>query len=77
MGSNYGSKNDVDAVKNYVENHLSAHKLMGENAAKRMSSYGTSDLDKAVQRFNAAHESAISFLIPDGEISRARASLFY
>ena len=77
MGSNYGSKNDIDAVKNYVENHLSAHKLMGENAAKRMSSYGTSDLDKAVQRFNAAHESAISFLIPDGEISRARASLLF
>jgi tryptophan 2,3-dioxygenase len=50
---------------------------MGEDAAKRMSSYGTSDLDKAVERFNSAHQSAISFLVPEGKINRARASLLF
>ena len=77
MGSIYGSKNDSESVEDYVNKHLSAHKSMGEDAAKRMSSYGTSDLDKAVERFNSAHQSAISFLVPEGKINRARASLLF
>mgnify|MGYP001228474368 FL=1 len=77
MGSIYGSKKDLDSVEDYVNKHLSAHKSMGEDAAKRMSSYGTSDLDKAVERFNSAHQSAISFLVPGGKINRARASLLF
>jgi tryptophan 2,3-dioxygenase len=50
---------------------------MGEDAAKRMSGYGTSDIEKVTKRFNSAHESAISFLVPEGNISRARASLLF
>ena len=77
MGSIYGSEKDSEYVENYVNEHLLAHKSIGDDAAKRMSSYGTSDLDKAVKRFNSAHESAISFLVPEGKISRARASLLF
>jgi len=77
MGSIYGSKKDSESVEDYVNKHLLAHKSMGEDAAKRMSSYGTSDLDKAVERFNSAHQSAISFLVPEGKINRARASLLF
>ena len=77
MGSIYGSEKDSESVEDYVNKHLLAHKSMGEDAAKRMSSYGTSDLDKAVERFNSAHRSAISFLVPEGKINRARASLLF
>jgi len=77
MGSIYGSEKDSESVEDYVNKHLLAHKSMGEDAAKRMSSYGTSDLDKAVERFNSAHQSAISFLVPEGKINRARASLLF
>jgi tryptophan 2,3-dioxygenase len=77
MGSVYGSENDSESVKIYVNEHLLAHKLIGEDAANRMSSYGSSDLEKMAQRFNAAHESAISFLVPEGKISRSRASLLF
>ena len=77
MGSIYGSENDSESVKKYVNEHLLAHKSMGEDATNRMSSYGTSDLEKMAQRFNDAHESAISFLVPEGKISRSRASLLF
>ena len=77
MGSIYGSEKDSESVKKYVNEHLLGHKSMGEDAAKRMSGYGTSDIEKATQRFNSAHESAISFLVPEGKISRARASLLF
>mgnify|MGYP001281863118 FL=1 len=77
MGSIYDSEKDSESVEDYVNKHLLAHKSMGEDAAKRMSSYGTSDLDKAVERFNSAHQSAISFLVPEGKINRARASLLF
>ena len=77
MGSIYGSEKDSESVEDYVNKHLLAHKSMGEDAAKKMSSYGTSDLDKAVERFNSAHQSAISFLVPEGKINRARASLLF
>ena len=77
MGSIYGSEKDSESVKEYVNEHLLAHKSMGEDVAKRMSSYSTSDIEKMTQRFNSAHESAISFLVPEGNISRARASLLF
>jgi tryptophan 2,3-dioxygenase len=50
---------------------------MGELAAERMSGYGVSDVEKANARFKAAHDGAISFLMPEGELSRARASLLF
>ena len=77
MGSIYESENDIESVQNYVNSHLAAHKSMGDSAAERMSGYGVSDVEKAKTRFNAAHESAISFLMPEGKLSRARASLLF
>jgi tryptophan 2,3-dioxygenase len=77
MGSIYASENDIESVQKYVNSHLAAHKSMGESAAERMSGYGVSDIEKAKARFNSAHESAISFLMPEGELSRARASLLF
>jgi len=77
MGSVYGSKDDSEIVRNYVDNHLLAHKSMGDEAAQRMSNYGSSNLEEVVKRFNSAHESAKSFLIPDGKISRSRTSLLF
>ena len=77
MGSIYDSENDNISVQNYVDAHLSAHKSMGDSAAEKMSGYGVSDIEKAKTRFNAAHEGAISFLMPEGDLSRARASLLF
>ena len=77
MGSVYGSENDNLYVQNYVDAHLSAHKSMGDSAAEKMSGYGVADIEKAKIRFNAAHEGAISFLMPEGNLSRARASLLF
>jgi tryptophan 2,3-dioxygenase len=61
----------------YVDAHLEAHRLMGEEAASRMSGYGASEPEKGVARFADAQEAAIDFLKPDGEISRARAGLLF
>jgi tryptophan 2,3-dioxygenase len=77
MGSIYETENDRSSVQNYVDAHLSSHKSMGELAAERMSGYGVSDVEKANARFKAAHDGAISFLMPEGELSRARASLLF
>jgi len=77
MGSNYGTDGDLSAVQEYVDEHLSAHKSMGELAAKKMAGYGVDNVEKAKVRFDSAHKSAISFLMPNGQLSRARASLLF
>ena len=77
MGTAYDSDDDASVVTVYVDAHLEAHRVMGEEAASRMSGYGASEPEKGVARFAAAQAAAIDFLKPDGEISRARAGLLF
>tara|TARA_B100001123_G_scaffold419105_1_gene523863 strand:+ start:345 stop:1403 length:1059 start_codon:yes stop_codon:yes gene_type:complete len=69
MGSVYESENDYETLLQYVEAHLEAHKGVCESAS------GSSEMMAA--RMKASHESAISFLKPNGTPSRKRAGLLF
>jgi len=77
MGSTYGSKDDSKVVSQYVSDHLGAHKTLCEEAAERSSGWSAGDSSKAAERMMASHEGAVSFLMPDGEVNRARAGLLF
>ncbi len=77
MGSSYGSEGDADNVRAYVETHLEAHRTVCEEAAERSAGWGAGDPGKMASRMTAAHDGAVSFLMPDGEVSRARAGLLF
>ena len=50
---------------------------MGQDALERMSDLDTEGADRMRERIDSSHQSAVSFLIPDGEISRSRAGLLF
>ena len=77
MGSSYGSKGDAENVRAYIETHLEAHRAVCEEAAERSAGWGAGDPSKMAARMAAAHDGAISFLMPEGEVSRARAGLLF
>ena len=77
MGSSFDSKGDRDVVGEYVEGHLKAHLKMGQDALERMSDLDSEGADRMKERIDSAHDSAISFLVPDGKVSRARAGLLF
>ena len=77
MGSSYGSKSDAENVRAYIETHLEAHRAVCEEAAERSAGWGAGDPSKMAARMAAAHDGAISFLMPEGEVSRARAGLLF
>lgn len=77
MGSLSGNDDDEDTVAEYIKTHLNSHEKIGKQAAERMSGYGASSPEEAAERFAASHQGAIDFLIPDGNVSRARAGLLF
>ena len=77
MGSSYGSEVDAENVRAYVETHLEAHRVVCEEAAEKSSGWGAGDPSKMAARMAAAHEGAVDFLMPEGEVSRARAGLLF
>ena len=77
MGSSYGSKGDAENVRAYIETHLEAHRTVCEEAAERSAGWGAGDPSKMAARMAAAHDGAVSFLMPEGEVSRARAGLLF
>ena len=77
MGSAYGSGGDGEVVRAYVESHLESHRALSEAASERASGWGAGDPGKMAARMAAAHDGAVSFLMPGGEVSRARAGLLF
>ena len=77
MGSTPGNEDDAEVVSQYISDHLSAHKAVCKEAAKRSSGWGTDDSIKAAERMMAAHDGAASFLMPGGDVDRARAGLLF
>ena len=77
MGSNFESEGDEGTVRDYVNSHLVAHLQMGNEALERMSGMGGDGPTRMKERMDVAQESATSFLIPDGEVSRGRAGLLF
>jgi len=75
MGSTFGDDDDELVVREYIESHLIAHRKMLDETISRMSNGNGSE--KMIERMMMAHESAVSFLLPEGEISRARAGLLF
>ena len=77
MGSSYGSEGDAENVRAYVETHLESHRVVCAEAAERSAGWGAGDPSKMAARMAAAHEGAVDFLMPEGEVSRARAGLLF
>ena len=68
MGSLYGSDNDEGAVSDT---------LILTRSSQRNVRFSFEVIDMMAARMNAAHEGAISFLKPEGKISRSRAGLLF
>ncbi|MDE0707798.1 MAG: tryptophan 2,3-dioxygenase family protein [Candidatus Poseidoniales archaeon] len=77
MGSFYGAADDAEAVRNYVDTHLTAYTGIGEAASARMEAQGVDNIEAVKARFAAASQGAIDFLKPNGEVNRARAGLLF
>tara|TARA_B110000014_G_C20115486_1_gene589006 strand:- start:1659 stop:2741 length:1083 start_codon:yes stop_codon:yes gene_type:complete len=77
MGSIFESDGDESSVRDYVNSHLEAHLQMGNEALGRMSEMDEEVKSRMKERLDSAHDSATSFLIPDGEVSRGRAGLLF
>ncbi|MBJ61303.1 MAG: tryptophan 2,3-dioxygenase [Euryarchaeota archaeon] len=77
MGSSPGDDGDEEIVKSYVQSHISAQVRHGEEMASRMSEWGMGDSEAIKARFASIAEGARNFLIPEGEIDRARAGLLF
>jgi tryptophan 2,3-dioxygenase len=77
MGSSFESEGDESVVRDYVNSHLEAHLQMGNEALGRMSEMDEEVTSRMKERLDSAHDSATSFLIPDGEVSRGRAGLLF
>ena len=77
MGSTFGSDGDDRVVNDYIDGHLDAHKRMGDEALSRMSGIPDRDSGPIRERIASAHDSAVSFLLPEGKASRARAGLLF
>jgi tryptophan 2,3-dioxygenase len=77
QGSVAGSDNDDDMVKQFVNEYLAAHKKVGDDTVARMTGHGVNNMVAVEERFAFAHQAAIDFLMPDGEISRPRAGLLF
>jgi len=77
MGSSFESEDDESTVSDYVNSHLEAHLKMGNDALERVSGIEAEGSTRIKERIDLAHESATSFLIPDGQVNRARAGLLF
>jgi len=77
QGSLTSDDNDDEVVAEFVEDYLAAHKKIGEDAVERMTRQGVKNMVSVEERFAAAHDAAKEFLVPEGDISRARAGLLF
>ena len=77
QGSFASDDNDSQVVSEFVEQYLTAHKNIGDQAVKRMSEHGVKNIDEVKKRFASANSGAREFLMPGDEISRARAGLLF
>jgi tryptophan 2,3-dioxygenase len=77
MGSSPDDEGDNDVVKAYVESHISAQVKHGEEMAARMAKWGMGDAKAMKARFDSISQGSRDFLMPDGEIDRARAGLLF
>lgn len=77
QGSLLGEDGDDEKVARFVEEYLAAHKRIGDETVARMSGHGVTNMVQVEERFATAQSAARSFLLPDGEVSRARAGLLF
>lgn len=77
MGSSPENADDDEVVRSYIEAHISAQVQHGEEMAARMSKWGMGDSETMKARFASIAQGARDFLMPEGEIDRARAGLLF
>ncbi|DAC23003.1 MAG TPA: tryptophan 2,3-dioxygenase [Candidatus Poseidoniales archaeon] len=76
-GSSPGSDGDLDAVRNYVDQHLEAMRQHGEHVIAHMIAIGHGDEATVRPRIEAGVSGAEQFLLRDGEAIRHRAGLLF
>jgi tryptophan 2,3-dioxygenase len=64
-------------VRNFVEEHLATTSALHESALQHFADIGQTDIEKIGARFAASLEGAREFLLPDGQVDRARAGLLF
>ena len=76
-GSLPGQDGDEEVVAAFVESHLGVMKRHGEEVIAHIVAIGHGSEEQVRPRIEAATEQAISFLKPEGEVSRSRAGLLF
>lgn len=76
-GSSPEDTGDEVVVRNFVENYLATMSSMHESAINHFDEIGQQDVEKIRARFAASLQGATDFLLPNGEIDRARAGLLF
>ena len=76
-GSSPDNPDDSEIVLGFVEEHLKTMSSINESAIDHFVKIGQKDVEKIRKRFDASLESAREFLLPDGNVDRARAGLLF
>ena len=76
-GSSPDDDGDEAVVRNFVEEHLATTSAMHESALQHFAEIGQEDIEKIRARFTASQDGARDFLLPEGQVDRARAGLLF
>ena len=76
-GSLAGSDNDQEVIEAFVDGHVAAMKVHGEEVIAHIVAIGHGEEAPVRSRIEAANQQAADFLRPDGQVSRSRAGLLF
>ena len=72
-----GVSGDLNVLRDFVESHLESMKQHGESVITHMVKIGHGSEEMIRPRIESGLEGARSFLLPDGNVSAARAGLLF
>ena len=76
-GSLAGSDNDQGVIEAFVDGHVAAMEVHGEEVIAHIVAIGHGEEAPVRSRIEAANQQAADFLRPDGQVSRSRAGLLF
>ncbi len=76
-GSLAGSDGDEDIIEAFVDGHVEAMRVHGEEVIAHIVAIGHGEEAPVRARIEAANQQAADFLRPDGQVSRSRAGLLF
>ena len=76
-GSLASSDNDQEVIEAFVDGHVAAMRVHGEEVIAHIVAIGHGEEAPVRSRIEAANQQAADFLRPDGQVSRSRAGLLF